>query len=73
LAPRDKPECGKSEFDGLLDDRAPGVSATPAFDVNEDVSVPYLNLAAAAVARFGPSRRMLACCSRARSIGAIAS
>ncbi|WP_445004940.1 phosphoribosylformylglycinamidine synthase [Halomonas mongoliensis] len=39
---RDNPECAKSEFDGLLDDRDPGLSATPSFDVNEDVSAPYL-------------------------------
>ncbi|WP_444989301.1 phosphoribosylformylglycinamidine synthase [Halomonas mongoliensis] len=39
---RDNPECAKSEFDGLLDDRDPGLSATPSFDVDEDVSAPYL-------------------------------
>ncbi len=47
---RDNPECAKSEFDGLLDDRDPGLSATPAFDVNEDIAAPYLNLARPSVA-----------------------
>ncbi|MFN2331785.1 MAG: phosphoribosylformylglycinamidine synthase, partial [Halomonas sp.] len=47
---RDNPDCAKSEFDGLLDDRAPGLSATPSFDVNDDVSAPYLNLARPSVA-----------------------
>ncbi|MDT0501712.1 MULTISPECIES: phosphoribosylformylglycinamidine synthase [unclassified Halomonas] len=39
---RDNPECAKSEFDGLLDDRDPGLSATPTFDVDEDIAAPYL-------------------------------
>ncbi|MGJ7460392.1 phosphoribosylformylglycinamidine synthase [Halomonas sp. MA07-2] len=39
---RDNPECAKSEFDGLLDDRDPGLTATPSFDVDEDVSAPFL-------------------------------
>lgn len=47
---RDNPECAKSEFDGLLDDRDPGLSATPSFDVNEDIAAPYLNLARPSVA-----------------------
>ncbi|MFC2991147.1 phosphoribosylformylglycinamidine synthase [Halomonas tibetensis] len=47
---RDNPDCAKSEFDGLLDDRDPGLSAAPSFDVNEDVSAPFLNLARPSVA-----------------------
>ncbi|ERS86021.1 phosphoribosylformylglycinamidine synthase [Halomonas sp. PBN3] len=47
---RDNPECAKSEFDGLLDDRDPGLSAQPSFDVDEDIAAPYLNLARPAVA-----------------------
>ncbi|QTF93512.1 phosphoribosylformylglycinamidine synthase [Halomonas sp. BM-2019] len=39
---RDNPACAKSEFDGLLDDRDPGLSATPSFDVDEDIAAPYL-------------------------------
>ncbi|WP_168014772.1 phosphoribosylformylglycinamidine synthase [Halomonas salinarum] len=42
---RDNPECAKDEFDSLLDARDPGLSATPSFDVDEDVSAPYVNLA----------------------------
>ncbi|MGE4534797.1 phosphoribosylformylglycinamidine synthase [Halomonas sp.] len=47
---RDNPECAKSEFDGLLDDRDPGLSAQPSFDVDEDITAPYLNLTRPAVA-----------------------
>nr|WP_298250674.1 phosphoribosylformylglycinamidine synthase [uncultured Halomonas sp.] len=47
---RDNHECAKSEFDGLLDDRDPGLSASPSFDVDEDIAAPYLNLARPAVA-----------------------
>ena len=47
---RDNPDCAKSEFDGLLDDRDPGLSAAPGFDVNEDVSAPFLSLARPSVA-----------------------
>ncbi|SDO79501.1 phosphoribosylformylglycinamidine synthase [Halomonas shengliensis] len=47
---RDNPECAKSEFDGLLDDRDPGLSAQPSFDVDEDIAAPYLNLTRPAVA-----------------------
>ncbi|SDF83196.1 phosphoribosylformylglycinamidine synthase [Onishia taeanensis] len=42
---RDNPECAKSEFDGLLDARDPGLSATPSFDVDEDITAPFVNLA----------------------------
>ncbi|MGY6564379.1 MAG: phosphoribosylformylglycinamidine synthase [Halomonadaceae bacterium] len=47
---RDNPDCAKSEFDGLLDGRDPGLSASPAFDVNEDVAAPFVNTARPAVA-----------------------
>ncbi|MFY0989633.1 phosphoribosylformylglycinamidine synthase [Halomonas sp. C05BenzN] len=47
---RDNPDCAKSEFDGLLDDRDPGLSATPTFDVDEDIAAPYLNTTRPAVA-----------------------
>ncbi|RDB42931.1 phosphoribosylformylglycinamidine synthase [Halomonas sp. DQ26W] len=47
---RDNPECAKSEFDGLLDGRDPGLSASPAFDVNEDIGAPFVNLARPTVA-----------------------
>lgn len=47
---RDNPECAKSEFDGLLDDRDPGLSATPSFAVDEDIAAPFVNSARPAVA-----------------------
>ncbi|MCC5884395.1 MAG: phosphoribosylformylglycinamidine synthase [Halomonas sp.] len=47
---RDNPDCAKSEFDGLLDGRDPGLSASPTFDVNEDIAAPYVNTARPAVA-----------------------
>ncbi|WP_328717139.1 phosphoribosylformylglycinamidine synthase [Halomonas elongata] len=42
---RDNAECAKSEFDGLLDGRDPGLSATPTFDVDEDITAPFVNTA----------------------------
>ncbi|MCS2610916.1 phosphoribosylformylglycinamidine synthase [Halomonas dongshanensis] len=47
---RDNPECAKSEFDGLLDLRDPGLSATPSFAIDDDVAAPFVNLAKPAVA-----------------------
>ncbi|MGO2880612.1 MAG: phosphoribosylformylglycinamidine synthase, partial [Halomonas sp.] len=47
---RDNPECAKNEFDNLLDTRDPGLSATPTFDIDEDVSAPFINMAKPAVA-----------------------
>ncbi len=47
---RDNPECAKNEFDNLLDVRDPGLSAAPTFDVNDDISAPYVNTARPAVA-----------------------
>jgi len=47
---RDNPDCAKSEFDGLLDGRDPGLSASPTFDVNEDVAAPFVNTSRPAVA-----------------------
>ncbi|GED23279.1 phosphoribosylformylglycinamidine synthase [Halomonas halmophila] len=42
---RDNADCAKSEFDELLDARDPGLSATPSFDVDEDISAPFVNTA----------------------------
>ncbi|WP_447928016.1 phosphoribosylformylglycinamidine synthase [Vreelandella sp. EE27] len=47
---RDNPECAKNEFDSLMDVRDPGLSAAPSFDVNEDISAPFVNTARPAVA-----------------------
>ncbi|MCM2130101.1 phosphoribosylformylglycinamidine synthase [Larsenimonas rhizosphaerae] len=42
-AMRDNPACARSEFDGLLDARDPGLFAELSFDVNEDVAAPFIN------------------------------
>ncbi|GHA99544.1 phosphoribosylformylglycinamidine synthase [Modicisalibacter luteus] len=42
---RDNPDCAKSEFDDLLDLRDPGLSAEPTFDVDEDITAPFINTA----------------------------
>ncbi|MDW0361639.1 phosphoribosylformylglycinamidine synthase [Halomonas venusta] len=47
---RDNPECAKNEFDSLLDVRDPGLSAAPSFDINDDISAPFINTAKPAVA-----------------------
>ncbi|MDC8803109.1 phosphoribosylformylglycinamidine synthase [Halomonas pacifica] len=47
---RDNPECAKSEFDGLLDDRDPGLSAEPSFAIDEDIAAPFINTARPAMA-----------------------
>ncbi|KAE8439306.1 phosphoribosylformylglycinamidine synthase [Vreelandella piezotolerans] len=47
---RDNPECAKNEFDNLLDARDPGLSAEPTFDINDDISAPYINTTKPAVA-----------------------
>jgi len=40
---RDNEDCAKQEYDSLLNDKDPGLSATLSFDINDDVSAPYLN------------------------------
>ncbi|HSH48503.1 MAG TPA: phosphoribosylformylglycinamidine synthase subunit PurQ, partial [Halomonas sp.] len=47
---RDNAECAKSEFNGLLDGRDPGLSAAPSFDVDEDISAPFINASRPSVA-----------------------
>jgi phosphoribosylformylglycinamidine synthase len=47
---RDNPDCAKSEFDDLLDGRDPGLSASTTFEVNEDISAPFVNAARPTVA-----------------------
>jgi phosphoribosylformylglycinamidine synthase len=41
-AMRDNPECAQQEFDSLLIDD-PGLSVNLTFDVNEDITVPFIN------------------------------
>ncbi len=40
---RDNADCAQQEFDGLLDEHNPGLSAELGFDQNEDISAPYIN------------------------------
>ncbi|WP_346796248.1 phosphoribosylformylglycinamidine synthase [Halomonas sp. Bachu 37] len=47
---RDNPDCAKNEFDNLLDARDPGLSATATFDVDEDITAPFVNTARPAMA-----------------------
>lgn len=39
---RDNAECADQEFDGLLAEDNPGLSAKLSFDVNDDIAVPYI-------------------------------
>jgi len=39
---RDNPECAKQEFDLILDEKDPGISPTLTFDLNENVSAPFI-------------------------------
>ncbi|WP_299178232.1 phosphoribosylformylglycinamidine synthase [uncultured Neptuniibacter sp.] len=40
---RDNSECAKQEFDALLENTDPGLSAELNFDVNDDIAAPYIN------------------------------
>ncbi|WXL27061.1 phosphoribosylformylglycinamidine synthase [Ectopseudomonas mendocina] len=39
---RDNAECADQEFDVLLDEENPGLTAKLSFDVNQDISAPYI-------------------------------
>jgi phosphoribosylformylglycinamidine synthase len=39
---RDNVECAEQEFDALLEEDNPGLSVKVGFDVNEDISAPYI-------------------------------
>ncbi|MEA1608084.1 phosphoribosylformylglycinamidine synthase [Pseudomonas spirodelae] len=39
---RDNVECADQEFDGLLEEDNPGMSVKLGFDVNQDISAPYI-------------------------------
>ncbi len=43
-AMRDNPACAREEFDTLLDAGDPGLHARLSFDVNADITAPYVNL-----------------------------
>jgi phosphoribosylformylglycinamidine synthase len=40
---RDNPECARQEYDRLLDDADPGLTATLTFDPAEDVAAPFVS------------------------------
>jgi len=39
---RDNPDCAQQEFDSLLDESDPGLSAHLSFDINADVAAPFI-------------------------------
>ncbi|MBF7731187.1 phosphoribosylformylglycinamidine synthase [Pseudomonas sp. N040] len=39
---RDNVRCADQEFEGLLDERNPGLSVKLSFDVNQDIAAPYI-------------------------------
>ncbi|MBX9762282.1 MAG: phosphoribosylformylglycinamidine synthase [Pseudomonadaceae bacterium] len=39
---RDNVQCAEQEFDTILDEENPGLSAKLSFDVNQDISAPYI-------------------------------
>ena len=41
---RDNSECAQEEYDKILQDNDPGLNVELSFDVNEDVSAPYVNV-----------------------------
>ncbi|MGH8465328.1 MAG: phosphoribosylformylglycinamidine synthase subunit PurQ, partial [Pseudomonas sp.] len=43
---RDNPECAQQEFDTLLEQRNPGLQSRLGFDLNEDVTAPFINTGA---------------------------
>jgi phosphoribosylformylglycinamidine synthase len=42
---RDNPDCAKQQFERIADDKDPGLCAVLTFDVNEDITAPYINTA----------------------------
>jgi phosphoribosylformylglycinamidine synthase len=40
---RDNPDCAKEEFDALLDEQDPGLSASLTFDPDDDIAAPFVN------------------------------
>ncbi|CAG7856931.1 partial phosphoribosylformylglycinamidine synthase, partial [biofilm metagenome] len=42
---RDSPDCARQQFEQIADDNDPGLHATLTFEVNEDITAPYINSA----------------------------
>ena len=40
---RDNPDCAQQEFDALLDESDPGINTHITFDINDNISAPYIN------------------------------
>ena len=40
---RDNPDCAKQQFERIADDNDPGLHAVLSFDINDDVSAPFLH------------------------------
>ncbi len=40
---RDNPECARQELESILDEDDKGLSATPVFDIAEDISLPFIH------------------------------
>ncbi|MDD2659819.1 MAG: phosphoribosylformylglycinamidine synthase [Methylococcales bacterium] len=40
---RDNPDCARQQFERITDDNDPGLTASLTFDVNEDVTAPFLS------------------------------
>jgi phosphoribosylformylglycinamidine synthase len=45
---RDNPDCARQEFDGLTQEKNPGLHVKLSFDLNEDVAAPYVKTRRAA-------------------------
>ncbi|HEV8077114.1 MAG TPA: phosphoribosylformylglycinamidine synthase, partial [Marinobacter sp.] len=43
---RDNEDCAREEFDNLLAAKDPGLQVVTTFDINEDISAPFINLGA---------------------------
>ena len=41
---RDNSDCAKEEFDQILQAEDPGLNVVLGFDVNEDITAPYINV-----------------------------
>lgn len=44
---RDNPKCAKSEFDAKFDEKDPGLNVKLTFDLNEDITAPFVNVGVA--------------------------
>jgi phosphoribosylformylglycinamidine synthase len=40
---RDNPECAQQEFDRILDQADTGLQASPTFEINDNIAVPFIN------------------------------